>query len=169
MNSDSLPLELNVIYEVLVTTINEEGKPNIAPMGVKLVNNGEIIIQPFVQSNTFENMWNKEECILNFTKDPYLFTQSTLFQDELTADVFTKIPDSEIPVLKKCVNNYSVLKVLERSKSEESNRALFKCKIIKTIIVPELGIPYTRAHTLLFEILIHASRIESFTKYNIFS
>lgn len=59
-------------HEVVVTTLNEEGKPHSAPMGISEVS-GHIIIQPFKPSTTYDNLKQHRQCVINYTDDVRVF------------------------------------------------------------------------------------------------
>lgn len=63
------------IHEVIVTTINEEGTPHSAPMGVSEVN-GHILIKPFKPSATYDNLKQHRQCTINYTDDVRVFAGS---------------------------------------------------------------------------------------------
>lgn len=164
MSLRNIQLEQDVIYETIVTTYNEKLKPNAAPMGIFLNSENHIIIQPYFQSDTFENLNKNGACMINFTYDPKLFTLSTLFQEELSKEEFIEIQDFNAPILKKCQNNFIALEVLEKRIDKKSFKAYFKCEIVKVNLEKDVIQPFTRAFSLLIEILIHSSRIINFSK-----
>jgi len=151
------------IYETIVTTSNKQCEPNAAPMGIILDKENNIILQPYLQSDTFQNLWEKERAIINFTQDPKLFTYCTLFQDELSKNAFTKTKNQEDFFLTDCKKQYFVVKVITKKQDEKSGKAFFKCKIIKSEFELLPHLPFTRAFSLLIEILIHSSRLLYFS------
>ncbi|HUU78698.1 MAG TPA: DUF447 domain-containing protein [candidate division Zixibacteria bacterium] len=164
MSLRNIQLEQGIIYETIVATYDEKLKPNAAPMGIFLNSENRIIIQPYIQSDTFVNLNKNSACTINFTFDPKLFTLCTLFQKELLKEEFEEIQDFNAPILKKCQNNFIALEVLEKSIEKNSLKAYFKCKIVKFNLEKSVIQPLTRAFSLLIEILIHSSRIVNFTK-----
>lgn len=63
------------IHEVIVTTINEDGQPHSAPMGIIEVN-GHIQIKPFKPSTTYDNLKQHRQCTINYTDDVRVFAGS---------------------------------------------------------------------------------------------
>jgi hypothetical protein len=63
------------IHEVIVTTINENGQPHSAPMGISEVN-GHILIKPFKPSATYDNLKQHRQCTINYTDDVRVFAGS---------------------------------------------------------------------------------------------
>lgn len=60
------------IHEVIVTTINPQGKPHSAPMGIT-EQNGHILIQPFKPSSTYDNLKQHRQCTINYIDDVRVF------------------------------------------------------------------------------------------------
>ena len=60
------------IHEVIVTTLSEEGEAHSAPMGITEVD-GQIVIQPFKPSATYNNLKRHRQCTVNFTDDVRVF------------------------------------------------------------------------------------------------
>ncbi len=63
------------IHEVIVTTINEDGQPHSAPMGISEVN-AHILIKPFKPSSTYDNLKQHRQCTINYTDDVRVFAGS---------------------------------------------------------------------------------------------
>ena len=63
------------IHEVIVTTINEDGNPHSAPMGLEEVN-GHFLIKPFKPSTTYNNLKRHRQCTINYTDDVRVFAGS---------------------------------------------------------------------------------------------
>ena len=61
-----------MIYEVIVTTLNDKGEVHIAPMGIR--NDDEyVIIAPFKPSQTLENIRTTRTAVVNITDDVRVF------------------------------------------------------------------------------------------------
>ena len=65
-------------YETIITTKNEDGTKNAAPIGVICASEGKIINRIFKGSHTLENIIREKEFVVNITHDPELFRISTL-------------------------------------------------------------------------------------------
>jgi uncharacterized protein len=63
-----------MIIESILTTLDRDGHPNFAPMGVEW---GEetIVIKPFVDTTTFRNLQAAGFAVVNLTDDVLLFAQ----------------------------------------------------------------------------------------------
>jgi hypothetical protein len=161
--TDDIPLDQNIIYETIVSTYNDDSTPNASTMGIILDSNKHIIIKPFLETDTCNNLLKRMECIVNFTQDPKLFVTSSLFQEEFKEDQFKKETSVNAPLLKECQNNYVALKVISHEQIAPY-RMSFICKIVKAKSELNISKPYTRAFSSLIEILIHATRIMVFSK-----
>lgn len=61
------------IYEVIVTTLSEQGVAHSAPMGITREAQGQITIQPFQPSATYNNLKRHGQCTVNFIDDVRVF------------------------------------------------------------------------------------------------
>jgi hypothetical protein len=66
-----------VIIESIVTTLDQEGHINFAPMGVEW---GEdtIVLKPFLETTTFRNLSTSGSAVVNLTDDVMLFAQGAI-------------------------------------------------------------------------------------------
>jgi hypothetical protein len=66
-----------VILETIVTTLNSHGAINFAPMGVEW---GEetIVLKPFLETTTFQNLRDTRAAVVNITDDAMLFAQGAI-------------------------------------------------------------------------------------------
>ncbi|MBN3752146.1 DUF447 family protein [Paraburkholderia sp. Tr-20389] len=61
-----------MIHETVVTTVTPEGKPHIAPMGVRQQGN-TFLLMPFLPSATYDNVISTGCAVVNFTTDVRVF------------------------------------------------------------------------------------------------
>jgi len=61
-----------MIYETIVTTADRNGRPHIAPMGVRF-EEGFAILAPFRPSATLDNVIATNSAVINFTTDVRVF------------------------------------------------------------------------------------------------
>jgi hypothetical protein len=160
MNKD-LPFQTGIIYEAIITTYNQQNQPNAAPMGFTIDKEKQVIIRSYKEADTYKNLLEQKECIINITSDPDLFVKSTLFQDLLIDEFYTKSTMIAAPILKACKGNHLALKVVKITKEEE--RGIFYCEIIDANLSKEQVQPHTRAFSSLIEILIHSTRVIHFS------
>jgi len=63
-----------VILETIVSTMDREGRPNFAPMGITL-DGGTVLLRPFGTAQTWRNLQEVEEGVVNFTDNVVLFAR----------------------------------------------------------------------------------------------
>jgi|SRR5450830_638779 len=68
----SSPSNQEMIYETIVTTLDEFGQPYIAPFGIR-ESNGFILIAPFKPSQTLDNVIRSKSAVLNLVDDVRIF------------------------------------------------------------------------------------------------
>ncbi len=73
-----LGLAANRIAECIVTTYNEDGSPNAAPMGVRGLGEKELSMRIHTNHDTFKNLLRTKGCAINIVHDPYLFLRTAL-------------------------------------------------------------------------------------------
>ncbi len=71
-------MEKGLLYETIVTTVNDDNTPNAAPIGVICKNNKEVVAYLHHGSNTVRNIKRNHSFIVNILKDPMIFVESTL-------------------------------------------------------------------------------------------
>ena len=76
-------------YETIITTINNDGTPNAAPFGVRVLDKDKVQLRIFEGGNTIKNIREKEEFIVNITENPLMFTFATI--DTIPEEYLTKI------------------------------------------------------------------------------
>lgn len=73
-------------YETIITTQNNDGMKNAAPIGVLCSGSDMILNRIFKGSRTLENIISQKEFVVNITHSPELFTSSLL--ENLDDDLF---------------------------------------------------------------------------------
>src|SRR2546430_6445209 len=66
-----------VIIESVLTTMDARGAINFAPMGVEW-GEEEIVIKPFLETTTFQNLEATRAAVINLTDDVILFAQGAI-------------------------------------------------------------------------------------------
>jgi len=62
----------DVIYETVVTTVAPDGRPHVAPMGVRY-RDEQVVLMPFRPSTTFDNIAATAFAVLNIVTDTRVF------------------------------------------------------------------------------------------------
>ena len=78
VNLDSIGMEKGRQYETIITTKNEDGTKNAAPIGVLCAGENRIVNRIFKGIHTLDNILREKEFIVNITHDPEVFKTSTL-------------------------------------------------------------------------------------------
>ena len=78
INLSTIGMERGRQYETIITTKNEDGTKNAAPIGVICAGENKIINRIFKGTHTLENIIREREFIVNITHDPEIFKTSTL-------------------------------------------------------------------------------------------
>ena len=78
MDLVSIGMEKGLLYETIVTTVNEDRTPNAAPIGIICKNNKEVVAYLHHGSKTVRNIKRNHNFTVNILKDPMVFVESTL-------------------------------------------------------------------------------------------
>ena len=62
----------DVIFETVVTTVAADGTPHVAPMGVRYLGDG-VVLMPFKPSTTLDNIVATRHAVLNLVTDTRIF------------------------------------------------------------------------------------------------
>jgi len=140
------------IHEVIVTTQSEQGEPHAAPMGV-MEQDGQVIIQPFKPSATYNNLKRDPYCTVNFTDDVRVFAGALTGHRDW--------PVQPCEVIKGCYLEQALSHIeLERVAFDDSDpRAKFTGKIIRDVThAPFRG--FNRAQSAVIEAAVLTSRLK---------
>ena len=116
-------------YETIITTRNDDGSKNAAPIGVICAGNDKIINRIFKGSRTLENIIREREFTVNITPDPELFTTpiiGNLPQDSFNEDYSLK----SIEAYFKC----EVISLTEAIKQSDPIKKKDEAIVIKSMV-----------------------------------
>jgi hypothetical protein len=167
---DMLEVDLNFIYEVVVSTCDVSGGPNAAPMGIQFVadetSRGEkkIVIKPFKSTATYKNMSSRGEAVINVTSDPEIFYKTLLKRQTAQANalktVYQMSKTVKPPRIRGCGAYIEVsVKSIKEVGSKDEDRSSILCDIKLVEIEKPTAKLYCRAPHVLIETMIHATRI----------
>lgn len=88
----SVGMRKGMLYETIITTLNQDNTPNAAPIGVICKDTDEVVIYLHEGSCTVENIKNKGMFVVNILKDPLVFVESTLGNP--SSDYFIEFHDN---------------------------------------------------------------------------
>ncbi|TWU26974.1 hypothetical protein Pla52o_08300 [Novipirellula galeiformis] len=154
-----------MILESIVTTMNQEGRVNIAPMGPLVSetlahSNPEdetMVLRPFHSSRTFQNLMQTRRAVVHVTDDVDLFARAAVGQlgDQDTLRQWVQpIENERYWVLHDCHRWFAVD---VESIDDHPPRADMTCRVIKSGIVrPFFG--FNRAKYAVIEAAILATR-----------
>jgi hypothetical protein len=141
-----------MIIETIVSTLDEGGNPNFAPMGLTW---GEeiVTVRPYRNTHTFQNMISSGYAVANITDDVLAFVQSCLFEE-----VLLNFPAKVVPgVVFQGACYWRELEIIDRGGSDD--RAELKCRVLyKGRQKDFLG--FCRAGNAVIEAAILATRLD---------
>ncbi len=140
-----------MITETIVSTLNEQGEPNFAPMGVT-IGDGEILIRPYKESATYRNLLATGAAVVNLTDNARLFAESAISNPQFPAFPADRIRGL---VLKEACSYYECSVIQADTASE---RASFRCQVVKKEALREF-VGFNRARNAIIEATILATRV----------
>lgn len=146
-------------YETIITTSDNEGNLNAAPIGVICRGSDEVMCRIFKGSTTLKNIISQKEFVVNISQDPMLFTWSLL--DNLEKKDFSQdISIKDIDCYFKC----KVTSLKEAVKQSDPIRKKSEAIVIKAdvceLIINKPVKVYNRSFGYVLESLVHMSRMD---------
>ena len=140
-----------MIRECIVTTLSEEGKVHIAPLGLIAEEDGWIIA-PFRPSTTLDNLRATPYAVANFTDDVLIFAGCLTGNKEWPTHPSTHVPGA---VLEGALAH---AELAVDHVQEDEQRPRFHCRVVhEASHAPFKG--FNRAQTAVIEAAILASRL----------
>lgn len=139
------------IHEVIVTTLDEGGRPHSAPMGISEVN-GYFHIKPFKPSSTYDNLKRHPQCTINYIDDVRVFAGALTGRRD-----WPTLPCKQIKgeYLEQALS-HSELEI--KRVDDDDPRACFYGQVVKELShAPFRG--FNRAQSAVIEAAILVSRI----------
>jgi len=163
---NSVGMEKGQQYETIITTKDDNGEENAAPIGIICKGKDKIMCRIFKGSLTLKNISISKEFTVNITSDPLLFTLSTI--GNLPKEYFVK--NSEIAFLKdaeayiKC----KVTDIKEAIKHNDPIRksavSIIKADVEEIILKKKCVIAANRGFYSLIESLVNFTRMDIVTE-----
>jgi len=152
--------QMGGISETILTTVNPDGSFSAAPMGVHRASNEVLELRPFKSSLTFINLINNPKACINVTDDPGLFFV-TAFKGKTVEGLLSPAIDKDMRLIPASAHIF-----VEASRSSDISeiRACFACRVTDieaSAITPR---SFSRGRAEAIEAIIHATRIEVFSK-----
>ena len=157
---DELGFSMGNVNEAIITTVNPDGSPNAAAMGILRVGQKNLEIRPFKTSSTYENLLKRRKACINITDDPSLFLVTTFKNERLegfqkasiTGDLKLESSDAHV-----------FIDVLDRSNISEIQSS-FRCIASSIDIRRHIPRVFSRGRSAAIEAIVHATRIEVFIR-----
>jgi hypothetical protein len=158
------------ILEAIVTTYNEDGSPNAAPIGIYPLSDAEIQMDIHTPTDTRSNLLRTGACVVNVVFDPFLFIKCAILgsgkkekENEISADETTPAENVDAPVLKDA-NAYLELEMQaheEKTKKDEHGEMEFSrvvCRVVNFNVNKEYPIAVNRGLFAAIEVAVARSR-----------
>ena len=158
---ESLGMEKGLLYETIITTQNENGVPNAAPIGVICKNKSEIVLNLFEGTHTLKNIKANSKFVVNISKDPLIFVGCTT--GDISSDYFKKDKDNFYIKNTDAFFTASVTSIKEIQKEDnisKSKMTIIKANVNKIVIKKECVEPLNRAIFAIIESLVYSTRIK---------
>lgn len=140
-----------MIRETILTTLNEEGKVHIAPLGL-IAEEGGWIIAPFRPSATLDNLRSTPYAVANFTDDVLVFAGCLTGRKEWPTRPSTHVPGA---VLEGTLTH---VELAVDYVEDDEQRPRFHCRVVhEASHAPFKG--FNRAQAAVIEAAILASRL----------
>ena len=154
-------------YEVIITTIDNNGKSNAAPFGLRVLEDNEVFLRIFEGGTTIKNIKEKEEFVVNVTTDPLMFTLATTntIPDKYLTRISNKTENNDELVYLTDADAYFICEVknlkeaLREDDIKSSDVNYIKSEVIEINIKNKCVKPMNRAIHALIEALVNYSRI----------
>jgi len=139
-----------MIIECILTTMNQDGDVNFAPMGV-VWGEDRLTIRPYRDTTTFRNLVATGQAVVNLIDDVYCFAQGAI-----SSPVFPAIPAEKVRgVVLADVCSWREVEVEEAD--VEGPRARFECRVVHRGFKREF-LGFNRARHAVLEAAILATR-----------
>lgn len=164
---ESLNMFKGQLYEIIVTTQSNEHVKNAAPIGVICKDSNHIVIHLDNCVHTHRNIIENGELIVNITKNPLIFTYSTI--GELDDEYFDEF--NGFPLIKDSLGFFKahVIKKINKKRENDFNDGIghvVTCEV-EDIFIREYNeiVPLNRAMNAVIESLVYYCRFDAKYKH----
>ena len=140
-----------MIYEVVVTTVNDQDEVHIAPMGIRF-EDGFTVIAPFKPSQTLTNIESTGAAVVNITDDVRLFAGCVTGRSDWPVYPATMVKGY---VLDAAIS-HNELKVVKKADDEQRPR-IYMIEVFNAATRPFRG--FNRAQAAVIEAAVLVSRL----------
>lgn len=154
-----LPVEKNTLYEILLTSINEDETFNTKPFGITIDDENKIHITIF-PNKTLRNIQRNPNITIQFTQDALIYTKSAL--SKLSDDDYV---DDGMKILKKVdyIIDAKVTEIIEEQINDQYSRTMkaqVTCEIEDLTKIRDVIAVLSRPTALILEHLVKYSRVK---------
>jgi hypothetical protein len=141
----------DVIIESIVSTVDEQGRVNFAPMGV-VWGETDLIIRPFKDTTTYRNLIATREAVVNLTDNVLIFV--------MTAVSDASFPHFPAPHVRGAVleDACSYREVVVEAVDDTSERAEVRCRVVGSGRLRDF-LGFNRGKNAVIEAAILATRL----------
>jgi hypothetical protein len=154
----------NAIVETIISTYNQDGKPNAAPMGAIMQNEQTVILRLFNSSLTLKNLQSSKCAVVNVTSKIELFYKTTFKETNpngtLPQEWFEKAQIVNAPRLREADALIEVSVVGTNPIDTDRTQATCEVKMVQAPNAPPKA--YCRAFSATLEAIVHATRVKAF-------
>ena len=142
----------DVIFETVVTSVSPQGKPHVAPMGVRF-QPGVVVLMPFVPSMTLANILATRHAVLNIVLDTRVFAGCVTGRKE-----WPTLPTEKINgVWLACALSHVELKLESMNDDDAQRPVLRMARVHEVSHAPYVG--FNRAQAAIIEGAVLVSRL----------
>jgi uncharacterized protein len=148
---NQLGLQL-MIREAVICTLATDGQAHITPLGYRM-RGTQVLLAPFVPSNTLDNLQRQPQAVLNFTDDVRIIAGALTGRRD-----WPTVPVHHVPV-PRLANSLAHWELEVTQYHPDATRPEFECRILKAENhAPFLG--FNRAQAAVLELAILVSRLD---------
>ncbi|MBQ2961865.1 DUF447 domain-containing protein [Methanobrevibacter sp.] len=156
-------------YETIITTIDENGKSNAAPFGLRVLDKDKVQLRIFEGGNSIKNIKANKEFVINLTENPLMFTLSSVgtIPEEYLSRIDSETKNNkELPYLTNAdayfICEVETLKTAFRENDpiKDTEVNMIKANVVELTINNKCARPLNRAIHALIEALVNYSRID---------
>lgn len=147
----------DVIYECVVSSVSPEGKPHVAPMGVRYRPGpagrpGAVVLMPFVPSTTLSNIVASRHAVLNIVLDTRVFAGCVTGRKD-----WPTVPAERVPGVRLAAALSHVELRLESISDDPQRPVLQMARVHEVLHAPFIG--FNRAQAAVIEGAVLVSRL----------
>lgn len=141
----------DVIFETVVTTVAPDGRPHVAPMGVRY-QDGQVVLMPFKPSTTLDNIVETGHAVLNLLTDTRVFAGCVTGRKQWPVKPAEQVPGVRLA----CALGHVELRLASR-RDDAQRPVLHMARVHEVQHAPFIG--FNRAQAAVLEGAVLVSRL----------